>query len=647
METLFNRVFRPAPTISLSAWADKHAVVPSTSAEPGRWRTSRTPYLREPMDAISDPTVQEMVVMKPAQVGATVGLIGNAITYWIDVDPAPVMIVHPTQAEGEKWSKEKLQPILDDTERVQDKVATRARDGDNTIRNKKFDGGWLGIIGAESPRELRSRSAPRIIFDERDAYKRSSGEEGDPAALAAKRTLTFPNAFILTISTPLEKGESPTEELFNRSDQRRYFVRCPHCQEEQVLEWGDQNTAFGVKWERELVGEKVVHKPETAAYLCRHCRTLIEEHHKPQMVMTGRWIAQNPGAKIRGYHFNALISLFPGASWSAIVEEFLAARADPNKLKVWVNTVLAETWEERSEKVDTDSLADRTQLWRDSEGKRIEVPGGVGVLTAFVDVQKDRVEMLVVGWGKEEVSWMVAHHRIYGDVQVDPTVWQRVDALRQREWRFESGARRRIMAMGVDAGDGQRVNEVYDYVRPRQGEGVWATKGQPARQAEPIRILKKRDRHGIQRVDIGTHPMKITLFSRLALQLLPGKSTPKGYMHLLGPDPEWHNGGDREFYEQFGREKQIPKLVKGRLVHEFRATGRNEAIDLWVGNLAMLHVLGPAVRDSLGAWAEEIEVEGERMQAGGEADEEATGSAEEEVEMVPRRRGGSSWATNW
>jgi phage terminase large subunit GpA-like protein len=599
MRSLFQRVFRSAPTLTLSQWADLHAVVPSSSAEPGRWRTDRVPYLREPMDAISDPAVREMVVMKPAQVGATVGLIGNPIVYWIDVDPGPVIVVQPTQAEGEKWSKEKLQPVLEDTKRIQGKVADqKSRSGENTIRNKKFEGGWIGIIGAESPRELRSRSAPRVIFDERDAYKRSAGEEGDPAALAEKRTLTFPNAFLLTISTPLRKG-GPTEALYERSDKRRYYVACPHCGHEQVLRWGGKEYAYGLWADREEVSPgEFVDRPETAFYLCEANGCVIEEHHKMGMVLAGRWIAENPGAKVRGYHFNALISLFPGASWAKIVEEFLTAKIDPNLLQVWVNTVLAEPWEDKDQKLEPEGLERRAEAYFDAEGRRIEVPAGAGLLTAFVDVQHDRLEVLIRAWGDKEESWMIAHHRIYGDPTL-PLVWQQLDAIRTREYRHEYGAPLRIAALGVDSGDGSRKNEIYDYVRPRQREGVHATKGQPARQREPIRRARA-DKTGVRLVHIGTHPMKATLFARLSLQLEPEHPVPYGYMHFRARDPEWHNGADAEFFAQFAREvPRRKRLPSGEWVTEWVETGPNEAIDLEVGNLAMLHLLGPAVRNNL------------------------------------------------
>lgn len=620
MRALFHRIFLPAPDISLSDWADRYAVVPKTSAEPGRWRTSRAPYLREPMDAVSDPAVAEMVVMKPAQVGASVGLICNAVCYWIDVDPAPVIIVQPTQGDGEKFSKEKLQPVLEETTAIQGKVApAKSRGGENTIRNKQFDGGWIGIIGAESPRELRSRSASRIIFDERDAYPRSSDEEGDPSGLGEKRLITFANAFSLTISTPLIKGESPTEAKYLASDQRKYFVRCPHCEYEQILEWGNRDSDYGVKWERGVVDEEYIyqpgdvvegdewHRPSTAAYECRSCHVLIEEHHKPRMVREGRWIAQKPGAVIRGYHWNALISLFPGAAWSAIAREFLQVRKDPEKLQVWVNTVLAETWEEKAEKIEVSGLEARAEEWWDTEENRVEVPMGVGILTAFADVQADRVEVLINGWGANEESWMIAHQRMYGDVQADPTIWARLEALRTRLYHHEGGARLRIAAFGIDSGDGQRTNAIYDWVRPRQGAGVWATKGQPERQKEPIRVPLKPDKNGIRRVDIGTYPMKATVFGRLKLQIQAGRPLPEGYMHFRARDPDWHNGADAEFFAQFGREKLVAeRRPNGHWVKVYKRTGPNEAIDLEVGNLAMLHVLGPDVRAGLGAYAEQL-----------------------------------------
>src|SRR5690606_20334068 len=176
-----------------------------------------------------------------------------------------------------------------------------------------------------------------------------------------------------------------------------------------------------------------------------------------------------------------------------------------------------------------------------------------------------------------------------------------------RLYQHEGGAKLRIAAFGVDSGDGQRTNAIYDWVRPRQGSGVWATKGQPERQKEPIRVALRPDKQGIRRVDIGTYPMKSTVFGRLRLQLEPGKPTAPGYIHFRARDHEWHNGADAEFYAQSGREKLVPeRRPNGQWVKIYKQLGPNEAIDLEVGNLAMLHVLGPDVRKRLAAFVEQL-----------------------------------------
>lgn len=668
VDGLFATTFHAAPHLSVSEWAEANRrLSKETSAEPGPWRNDRTPYLIEIQDCLSDPEVTELVVKKSARVGYTEGVMGNGIGYFIDQDPAPILVIQPTEGDAEDWSKTQLVPMLRDSPCLTEKLPeSKSRDSGNTILDKHFPGGSIKIRGGHSPRGLRRVTARVVFFDEVSALVASAGAEGDPVKLGETRADTFPNRKVVKGSTPTVKGFCRISKDFARTDQRYYHVPCPHCGFEQVLRWGGPDTPYGIKWERTVrctgcrreleEGEEecpacksrereVEHDADSAFYLCVDCGSSIEEHQKPEMIRRGRWIASNPGARVRGYHINALVSLISDkARWPNLVREWLEAQEDRVLLQVFVNTVLGEEWSEKVEKMDPATLAGRAEEWRTPEGARIEVPEGVGILTAFVDVQGDRIEVLVKGWGEREESWMIAHHRIYGDITSDPTVWPRLDALRVREWTCAGGAKRRIMVLGVDSGDGTRVNEIYDYVRPRQGEGVYATKGQPARQREPIRMAKRPDKSGIRRIDIGTYPMKNTLFSRLALKLDPDRPTPSGYIHFRARDPEWHNGADAEFYAQFARETLKPVRQKdGTWIREYVKTGPNEAIDLEVGNLAMLHALGPAVRQTLGEYVRAVKEEGERIRAA-KAEAPPVAPPPPPSSAAARR---SSWINNW
>lgn len=591
---VFATVFRPRPHLSLSEWADRHRVLSKeTSAEPGPWRTDRVPYLRQIMNAVSDPEVQELVVMKAARVGYTEGIVGNSIGYYVDQDPSPILVVQPTEGDAQDWSKKQLMPMLRDTPRLAGKVAeSRARDSGNTILDKAFAGGSLAIRGAHSPKGLRRLTARVVLFDEIDGYEESAGSEGDPVKLGEKRADTFPNRKLIKGSTPLIKGRSRIEADFERSDQRRYHVPCPHCGHEQVLRWGGKDTPFGIKWEDG--------NPETAGYQCEECAAIIEERDKPDMIRRGRWVATNPDSKVPGWHLPALISLFDGARWERLVAEFLDAKSDPERLQVFVNTVLGETWEENEQRFDPDDLAARREAYAAG------VPDGVGVLTAGVDVQSDRLEIAVKGWGADEESWLILHERLHGDPEKDD-VWERLEAIRSRAYRHGNGRELRIRTTMIDSGF--CTDRVYAYVRPRQLAGVFASKGLDSRASELLKRASRANRYRVKLWSLATPRFKDIIFRRLRTQR-PGP----GFMHFC---QQTSTGADAEYFAQFASERSV--LVKSgrRYVRAYKQVrDRNEALDLEVLNLAALHSLGTAVRDRLDTLADQA-----RQPVENEADE--------------------------
>lgn len=630
VERRARELFRPPPPLTVREWADLYRYLsPEASAEPGKWRTDRAPYQAGPMDAISDPRVQDLVLIWASQLGKTETL-NNILGYFIDQDPSPILVVMPTLELAEAWSKDRLAPMLRDTPRLRGRVKdARSRDSGNTIRHKTFPGGHLTAAGANSPASLAARPIRVVLADEIDRYPVSAGTEGDPVALAFRRTATFWSRKRVVTSTPTIKDKSAIERAWLKSDQRRYYVPCPHCEHYQVLRWGGADSPYGIKWDKDLVcrhcGElresaegkcvcgaseaRVVHKPETAAYECENCHALIQEHDKYDMLRAGRWVAENPESKVAGFHLNALYS--PWARWAELVDEWLKAQDNPEALKVFINTVLAETYEEEEEEEELDprSLEARAESYTHPDGSRIEVPDGVGLLVAWADVQHDRIEVLIRGFGAREESWMIAHHRLYGSTaSPDAEVYRRLDAIRRRAYRHQNGAELRIQVFGIDSGDGTRTAQVYDYVRLRQHEGVVATKGQGINQRDPVRVeTRKRKGRPIKLVNIGTQTLKAMLFSRLGRTLEPGQPVPWGYMHFRSRDDDWHNGADAEYYAQFARERpERRRLPSGQWVTEWKGEGRNEAIDLEVGCLAMLYYLGPATRDALEQLARQV-----------------------------------------
>lgn len=352
-------------------------------------------------------------------------------------------------------------------------------------------------------------------------------------------------------------------------------VHCPECLKAE----------FGVR-----------HIPETAYYECRHCHQAIEEHQKAEMVRAGRWIPTNPTGLIPGWHIDALISLFAGAAWPKLVQEFLDAKDDSDDLQVFVNTVLGLAWEERGKKADQAKLVERAEQYRDAAGNVIQVPDGVGVLTAFVDVQSSWLELLVRGWGVGEESWDVLHERIHADPE-NVESWARLEALLAKTYRHQLGAGMRISCTLIDAG--YLPDPVYRFVRGKDARQVYASLGDRTGAPEHphIKITLKKTQ-GVKVVTLGTYRLKSTLFNRLALEK-PGQPR---YMHLRKQTPELCNGFDGEYYAQSESEKHVVRRAKGtRRVKAQWITvrDRNEFVDLHAGNIAALMVLGAPVRERM------------------------------------------------
>jgi len=633
---LRKRIFAPPPKLTVAEWADRFRMLTSiASAEPGRWRTDRAPYQRGIMDAFSDPMVERVVVMSSAQVGKT-EIVLNVAGYFMDQDPSPILVLQPTIDMARAFSKDRLKEMVKSTPALRKKIKESGRrEAEDTILHKQFPGGHITMVGANSAAGLASRPIRVVLNDEVDRFPASAGSEGDPVSLAKKRTATFWNRKEGLFSTPTIKGVSRIEAAHDEGDQRKYFVPCPHCGHKQHLRWSQLDF-------------------ETASYTCEECGALIPETEKPGMLAKGEWIATHPGPRTASFHMNALYS--PWVTWRELITEFLEAKKSPETLQVFMNTVLGETWELDGEGVNTDALAARREPYA------AEVPAGVGVLTGFVDVQRDWIELLVKGYGAGQESWAISHHRLTGNPAL-PDVWARLDVLLLKEYQHELGAVMHLAAVGIDSGDGEMTPHVYAFVRDRQKRAVapcYATKGLSVR-GKPILNppAKKPNKYGVKVIPVGTDTAKDLIFQRLKLERKPGELAPPGYMHF--PLPQAH-GLDDEYLAQFGREKVFVRHVKGVPVREYHTVpkgARNEAIDLEVGNLVMLHLLGPGVYDYLGAWVERVAKEGERRRAAGAhtpsaPDQSVTPAPVKPAQFPtpvgprpPRRPPGSGWTNSW
>jgi phage terminase large subunit GpA-like protein len=574
----------PPPNLTASEWADeKRMLSAEASAEPGPWRTSRVPYLRGILDALSDSDIETVVLMTASQVGKT-EVVNNLVGYHIDQDPAPMLILLPTELLGHAWSKDRLAPMLRDTPVLQGKVApVKSRDSGNTILHKRFSGGHLTIAGANSAANLAMRPIRILACDEVDRYPASAGTEGDPVALAYKRTSTFWNRKRLLTSTPTIKGFSRIEAAYDESDQRRFWMPCPHCDTYQVFKWAN------VKWES--------NDPGTACYACDECGTLLEETDKLGMLRRGEWRAERPGGRTAGFHLSALYS--PWARWEELVEDFLAAKGHPERLKVWVNTVLGETWEESGERISIEDLerpGRREEYGRDPrnpEDVSRGVPDGVGILTAAVDVQGDRLELKVKGWGKGQESWLIFLGQLWGDPG-EPEVWEELRTILNQTWTHVFEAEMTIAATAIDSG-GHHADAVYTFCWAMRGRRVFPIKGMGEEGRPLLGRPSKANKQRVPLFPVGTTSAKDLIFSRLKIT----KAGP-GYIHL----PVW---ADEEYLAQLTSEKVITKFTQGRPKRVYVKTRpRNEALDLEVYNLAALAHLGPGIMDNLGNFADQL-----------------------------------------
>lgn len=498
----------------------------------------------------------------------------NLIGYHMDQDPAPILVIQPTLEMAKAWSTDRLSPMLRDSPTFRGLIADpRTRDSGNTIFTKQFEGGQITMAGANSPASLSSRPIRVLFCDEVDRYPASAGDEGDPLALAQKRTTTFWNRKTVLTSTPTIKGLSRIERAWETTDQRFYEVPCPHCGEFQKLEWGGKTSAYGMRWGQDENGQ---HLPDTVVYICRHNGCVIEEKSKPEMIRAGRWVATRPFNGIAGFHIWAAYSLHVNSAWSALVREWLAAKGDPFTRQAFINLALGQPYEDRGERdIGELGLLRRCEVWAG------EVPGQVAVITVGADVQDDRIELEVVGWGRNEESWSIAHEVIEGEPE-SPQVWTQVDAFLKRRWRRADGREFEVLAACIDSG-GHHTQRVYEFCRARLARRIWAIKGEAAQGGKrspvwPTKRPTSRTKATFRPVIVGVNAAKDVIRARL---------------HIPEPGPGYtHFPADRDinYFAQLVAERSIVKQTAG---HQYRVwelpPGRaNEALDCRVYAYAAL-----------------------------------------------------------
>jgi phage terminase large subunit GpA-like protein len=466
--------------------------------------------------------------------------------------------VQPTLEMAQAFSKDRLAPMLRDTPALKGSVKDpRSRDANNTTTHKVFTGGHISLVGSNSAAGLASRPIRVVLCDEVDRYPPSAGSEGSPILLARKRSATFHNRKMVMVSTPTNKGASMIESQYEESDKRQYFVPCEDCGTVQTLKWSN------VKWEKD--------KPETAYYACEACGSVWDDAKRNRSVRKGEWVATADFTGVAGFHINGLYS--PWTMLADAVRDFLIAKKAPDTLRVFVNTFLAETWEDAGETVGDIRFDDREEEFG------ANIPDEIVVITAGIDVQDDRLELELVGWGRDEESWSLDYKTLYGDPST-PHLWNDLDNILKASYTTESGRQLGIRAACVDSG-GHYTQAVYNFVRPREGRRIFAIKGMAGEQRPLVGRPSKNNIGKIKLFTVGTFPIKELIFSRLKIQ-----SSGAGYCHFPA-------GRSDEYYQQLANsEKIVTKYQKGFPRREFVKTRtRNEALDCRVYAYAALCIL--------------------------------------------------------
>ena len=553
------QTLKPPPKLTIDTWADSCRILSSkTSAEPGRWKTDRVPFQREVMKAISDKKTYKIVMMYGAQLSKTEILL-NVFGYYADYDPAPIMYLLPTKDLAEDFSSTRLDDMIQSTPQLKNKILNKV-DGRDTKLQKEFVGGYITLVGSNSAAELSSRPLRILLADEVDRFKSDVGGEGDPLNLAIERTKTFWNKKIVITSTPTIKGDSRVEKEYENSTKEEFYIPCPKCGSFQKLEW------------RNIIFEPVGHK-------CSDCLEISSEHEWKRNMIHGIWQPQEEvdDWSVRGFHISELYS--PFSTWSEIIKKFKAAKGNMQMMKVFTNTCLGQTWEEKVEKIDFLDVSKRKEEYT------AEIPDQVQVLTAGVDVQDDRLEIEVVGWGLGEESWGIYYKQFIGSPGQND-VWEQLDRFLETEFEYANGEKIRILCTCIDTG-GHYTQEAYQYIKPREFRRVFGIKGKGGDGVAFISKPSRTNRMQISLFTLGVNTGKETIVARLKIEE-PGSMC----MHFPS---NVDRGYDEAYFKGLTSEVKTTVWEKGvkKTIWKVIGTKRNEPLDLRNYAYAALKIANP------------------------------------------------------
>lgn len=573
---------KPRPKLTGSQWSDTYRVVaPGTSPEPGPWRTIRVPYMREPLDMATSHSVEKVVIMAASQVAKSELLI-NVLGYYIDQEPSSIMMVQPTVENAEAFSKERIDPTLQASPALKSKMSApvkdergRSRKSGSTIRMKNFIGGYLAMVGSNSPSGLASRPIRVLLCDEIDRF--GSTQEGDPLKLAVQRTQNFTNRKIVFVSTPTteQRADGPTiYEEFMKSDQRGFFVKCPHCGKRFEMVWDT------VHWQCDEQGYL---DEDSIRMECPECHYKVRGNGKPDpyLLESGEWVAKNPESRIVGYHLTSLCS--PWVELRDLVEEWVSAnrKKDKKGLQEFINLKLGEPWHEDEAELNSwEKLASRREYYPEAG-----LPKEILMLTCGVDVQQNRLEATVFGWGKDFESWGVCHRIMYGDTKQNE-VWSLLDLLLTEQFHIEDGRDLTVACTLVDSGDGSMTDTVYQYTKAREKARVFSSKGSSVANKPLVGSPTQNNRFRAMLFVLGVDAGKRLLTNRLKVQDIG-----PAYVHFpMARD----SGFVEEYFKQLTSEVFERKFEKGRMTERWKKVReRNEALDCAVYATAAIELIRP------------------------------------------------------
>lgn len=571
---------QPKENMTISQWADHYMVLPEGSNEAGRYSSDTIPYQKAIMDAITDPDVVDVAVMSSAQVGKTT-IIMCGIGYYIDYEPSTQMLVMPTIKDAEKFSKTRLAQMISDIPQLACKVADpKVRNSNNTILLKSYPGGNIAVGGANSPSSLASDPRRIIWMDEVDRFPESAGTEGNPIKLAEKRATSYWNKKHIKTSTPTIAGKSKIEDAYNKGSMEVWSVECPECGAWQPYSFKRVDFA-------------------TVSMACEECGCLIPERSWKES--NHKWIAAHPERKkARSFRLNELAS--PFVDWEEIIENFKDAKErlerfhDTEDMKVFINTVLGETWEETAV---VDNAVDEKILGGRGETYGADIPEGVLLLTAAVDVQDNRFEVEIRGWAREYESWGIYKTEIYGDL-IKEEPWNELESYLEQTLYFEDGRALNIAGFAIDTG-GHFTNKTYKWIKKmkEKGKKCYGIKGYAGKPDIPLlykrTIVDIKEKRGGKDVVvdrtviniIGVDSGKEDITNRLQIQ-----EAGEGYCHFPA---EPGRGYDEEYYKGLTCEHKIDKKVNGviKKVWVKKSGARNEPLDLFNYNYAVEELIRP------------------------------------------------------